>query len=342
MKFKTFAAATGALITVLATMTAGCQTGFHPAADSQTARLKDGGPTDADRAKAKETVVAKVNGVEIRNNAVEEMTQRVAATINQEKTPTSAQDIRKRALDQLILQELVIQEAGREGMRVDPRQLDKAMRTAISNMGHEEGYKAYLENQHITNEEFQAEIERYLLIQLMFSREISSKAGAVTEDDILKEYEVRKGEYLSPEKISVIDVVLFLSENDPASIKKAEEVLAKIKADKDRDPRNIANTDGIFVIQNLSPLDKEKESLLYNEARKLKQDELSGVIKGRDSLHILKVTEYKAEKQMALEEVKAVLAAKLKAEAMKKRREAWERELKKDAKIEFIDSADGK
>jgi hypothetical protein len=102
------------------------------------------------------------------------------------------------------------------------------------------------------------QVERYLLIQAHVFQEDFFEGRAVTEDDILKEYEVRKGEYLSPEKISVIDVVLFLSENDPASIKKAEEVLAKIKADKDRDPRNIANTDGIFVIQNLSPLDKER------------------------------------------------------------------------------------
>lgn len=341
MKFRPRTEMIGALLVALAGLFSGCQTGIHLADKTHATRSEDVDRSKvADSSIARQLIVAKVNGVEIRKNTLDDLMQRLPI-IDQEQASASPQDIRKRALDQLILQELALQEAARQGLRVEALQVDKAMQKAIARLGHEEGFNEYLEKQHITAAEFRAELERYLLVQLVFSREVVAKTG-VSDDEVLKEYELRKKEYVSPDKISIIDVVFFLNQNDQASVKKAEKILAKIKADKERNPRNVANNDNAFIIRDLAPLDKEREDFLYNEARKLKQDELSGVIKATDSLHIIKVTEYEPEKQMSFDEVKHVLAARLKAPAIKKRREEWEQELKKGAKIELIDSADMK
>ena len=118
-------------------------------------------------------------------------------------------------------------------------------------------------------------------------------------------------------------------------MKKANEILAKINADKDKNPLNVA-PDGTFIVRS-QDIDKEKEPALYAAARKLKEGELSGVITTPDGIHIMQLSHYTPEKQTPYEEVKGPLKQKLLAAAQIKRFQDWEQELKKDAKIEIMD-----
>lgn len=280
----------------------------------------------------KKIIVAKVNGAEITRyslidsmNRLSEINQRMS--INEPRETT-----RKKALDQLVLQELALQEAARQGLLVEDAFLDRAMEQVITNFGHEEGYQIYLEKQNLTPVEFRGQVERSLIIQLIFDREVIKKTR-VPEDDVRKEYERQKDRFLTPAKVTVEDVVIFLDQDDPALMTKANEILANIKADKDKDPKNLV-ADKTFIVRSLD-IDKEKEPVLYDAALKLKPGELSGVIRTRDSVHIIQLTQYIPEKQLSYEEVKGSLEGKFRAEAQKIRRQEWERELKTGAKIEI-------
>ena len=67
--------------------------------------------------------------------------------------------------------------------------------------------------------------------------------------------------------------------------------------------------------------------------------EVSGVISAPDSLHIIKLLEYAPERPLTYEEAGGAIERKLRAAAQQKRRQEWEQELKKDAKIELPDAS---
>jgi parvulin-like peptidyl-prolyl isomerase len=285
----------------------------------------------ADTEEAKHIIVAKVNGADITMSSLTGMMDRMAAINRNTSSSISAEETRKKALDQLIFQELALQEAVRQGVLVKGAEIENAI-TAL--VGHDtEDFDKFLAERNMTAEELRSEIKRRILLQRIYVREVMEKIS-VTDEDVRKEYERRKNEYITPDKAAVVDVVFLLELDAQASKRKANEILAKINADKDKSPMNLVS-DGTFIVRSLD-IEKEKEPELYDAARKLKEGELSGVIKTSDSLHIIQLTKYTPEKQTPYEEVKDPLKNKLRAEAQIDRSRAWEKELKSRAKIELL------
>jgi foldase protein PrsA len=268
--------------------------------------------------------------VDITLYSLTRMMDRMAAIDRKSATASKTEEIRKKALDQLIFQELSLQEAARQGMSVKESEIESGI-TAI--VGHDtEALEKFLEKQNITAEELRSGIKRQILLQRIYVREVMEKIS-ITDDDIRKEYERRKNEFIVPDKAEVVDVLFLLALDDPMSLKKADEVLAKINADKDKSPMDLVQ-DGTFIVRSLD-IDKEKEPTLYDAARKLKEGELSGIIKTPDSMHVIQLTRYTPEKQAPYEEVKGPLKEKMRVEAQSARFQAWEQELKDKATIEL-------
>ena len=279
-------------------------------------------------------IVAKVNGAAITRYSLINVMNRMEAN-NKRPAPDPREETRKKALDQLIFEELAFQEARRLGLKVAEGGVDATIATLKAKLGTEDEYKNFLAKQNLSEAELRSLAERALLIQLILDREVIKKSS-FSEEDVRNEYELHKDQYLIPAKVIVEDVVLFLDQNDPASLTKANEILAKIKADKDKDPKNLV-PDGTFIVRSRE-LDKEREPALYAAATGLKQQELSGVIKTRDSLHIIRLTEFLPEEQQSFEDVKGSLEAKVQHVAQKKRRRELEQELRKGATIELPDT----
>jgi parvulin-like peptidyl-prolyl isomerase len=331
MKIGPWIGTGGAMSVVLVAMLAtGCQSGMRAdKAPEQSRGLEQAGRADPEE--AKHIVVARVNGAVITKYSLDMMMDRMAA-INRETRPlVSVEEIREKALDQLIFQELSIQEAVRQGMSVKGAEIESGI-TAV--MGHDtEDIETFLAKQNMTSGELRTEVERRILIQRIYTREVVDKVS-ITDDDVRREYERRKNELVFPEKVSVVDVAFLLKPDDQASQRKAEEVLAAITADKDKKPLNLA-PDSAFTVKSLD-LGKEQDPALYEAARKLKEGELSGLIKTPDSLHIIQLTKYTPGKQATYEEAKGPLKDKLRVEAQRKRFQEWQHELRDKATIEVL------
>jgi parvulin-like peptidyl-prolyl isomerase len=282
---------------------------------------------------AKKTVVAKVNGADITRYALINMSNRMTEINLKTSTSVSREETGKKALDQLIFQELAYQEAVRQGLHVEQPNIDRGIDNLKLKLGGEKQFQDFLAKGSLTMEELRSQVERLLLIDLIVTREVKDKVS-VPDDAIRNEYELHKGKYVTPEKITVVDVVFFLNLDDAASMTKANDILAKINTDQDKNPMNLV-PDKTFFIRDLD-LDKEQEPSLYSAARKLTEGQLSGVIQGSDSIHIIKLTKNTPERQMSYEEVKGSIEEKLRAAMIKERRQKWERELKKGAKIELF------
>lgn len=291
------------------------------------------------REKARKIVVARVNGVDITmESLIDEMNAIVAQKSQEAAAPKGTDVMKKEALDRLIVQELAYQKATAQGLMVEQNEIDNAMTTIKLNLGGEEGFKKLLEREGVTEKEFRAAVGRNLTVKLIFAKEVRNKI-VISEDDLRREYEKEKDKFIAPEKISVIDVIFFLKVNDQDSLRKAEGVLEKIKADDDKNPWSLS-LDGTFIVRNMG-LNKEKGIELYEAAKKLKVGEVSGVIRTPDSLHIIKLDQYTPEKQFTFEEVKGVVDGQLRGQVQQQRRKEWEAELRKEAKIEILETKEG-
>jgi parvulin-like peptidyl-prolyl isomerase len=97
--------------------------------------------------------------------------------------------------------------------------------------------------------------------------------------------------------------------------------------------------DGTFIAREVE-VNQKKSPRIYQEARKLRPGEYSGVIQAADALHIIRLKEYVAEKQFSLDEVKPLLMNKLQGEAQRQAIRDYEALLKKSAQIDVIDKSE--
>ncbi len=288
-----------------------------------------------DQQESKKVVVAKVNGAEISMYALVKMMNRIGV----KKAATAPEDteaVKKEALDRLILQELAWQKAQAEGLRTKKENIDTAIANLKENIGGDEQYRQFLEQENVTENDLRSQVERSLTLEAIFAKEVYQKV-VIPGEELKKAYEREKGRYIKPEKVSVIDVYFFNKTGDESLIEKADSIRSRIQAEKDRDPWKLV-LDGTFIVRNYE-LRKEKDGDLYEEAKKLKTDEISRVIKTADGVHIVKLREYSPERQLTLDEVRPNLEKQLRAAAQEKRLREWEQELRGPANIEIINAA---
>lgn len=297
----------------------------------------DGQIGSTDPEGVRNTVAARVNGAEIPVKYVTMVTNRLNAGKGQpHAAPDGVEGRRKTALNLLILRELAYQKADR---KVEREEIDKRIASMKASLGGQSEYRKYLEKEALTEGEFTALLEKDIAYDRLLEKNVLGKV-TVSEDDLKKAYERERDQFHTSEKIVAIDVVFFLEVGDKNSMKKAKEILGKITGEENKNPFLLAY-DGSFLVREIE-LRKEKDGTLYEEAKKLKVDELSGVITTHDSLHIIKLKKYTPEKQFSFDQAKGMLERKLNSEARQKRMREWEAELKKDAKIEIMEAGSGK
>lgn len=306
---------------------------------SGAAEGKNNAPAEAKNGPSGGEVVARVNGVAITAATLQQRVARVLKARGHGGAGATGEDYRaiaRKALGKLIVQELAYQKALAEGMKVTPKELDAAIAALKERAGGEEKYRAMLEKSDVTEDMLRHELERNRLVKRIFEKDVLSRV-VISEEDIKTEYEKTKNDFVIPEEVLVDDVVLFMDPENKDSMKSAEALREKINEDKDKDPRHIP-ADGTFIVRE-QELHKNKQKDLYEAAVKLKEGEVSGVIKTADSLHIIKLKKYRPAKDAGFSQVKGYVKARLVARAAKKLMAAWEENLKKGAKIEILSAA---
>jgi hypothetical protein len=188
MKIKALAAA--ALMIVLAQgMTTSCKK-TEPGAVSpdQAARLQKS------FTESKQAAAARVNGAEVsmfvllrEMNAI--APQYLART--QQRTPAIDEQIRKDALNNVIVQELAVQEASKAGLQAKPEAVDAELRKMKARLGSASAFEGYLAKNGLTEAELRKQIAQDALFELIAAREVDAKIK-VTESDLKKRYQAEK------------------------------------------------------------------------------------------------------------------------------------------------------
>lgn len=284
---------------------------------------------------AKQIIIAKVNGADINMFMLVRAMNRVAPKYvkkDENATPEITKKIQQEALDRLIFEELAIQQAIKQGINPTPEDIEKVVAQVKENTGSEEAYKEYLDNAYLTEDTLRKLIERSQRFEMISAREIY---GKVKVDDklIQDEYEKEKSKFVLPDNFVVEDVLFLQGSDEEATREKAGEVLESIRK-KNNDVWKVVQ-DGTFIVRKIK-ITKEKYPEIYKTMTDMKPGDLSGVIKDKDSFHIIKVIKNELSRQATLEEARPVLEPRFYVPAQDQRKEEWGRELRKDAKIEIM------
>jgi len=209
------------------------------------------------------------------------------------------------ALDQMISEKLLIQEAKNMGLEEDSDVLEQIKK-----------------------------ITEQILVQVLIEREILDKIK-INDEEILEYYEQNKDSFTEKEQVYLYNILLETEEE-------AQNVLEQLKAGGDFSEIAKEKSTGPSAAQggDLGYLAKgtiilEIEEVIFA----LELEELSEVIKTDFGFHILKITEKKPESVTSLEEVKEDIIQTLLPDKQKEAFENLIEELKGKAEIEINEEA---
>ena len=281
---------------------------------------------------AKKNIVARVNGADINMFMLTRAMNRVAPKYIKEGAPTpeTTAKIRNEALNRLILEELAVQEAIKQDINPAPEAIDKVVGQVRKNLGSEQAYMEYLVKNNLTEDTLKKLIERSQRYELITAREVYGKVK-VDEKLLQNEYEKEKGKYIMPENL-LVDDIWFIKGKDEAAKKKAEEVLNTIKRMGNDFDKLVQ--DGTFIVRK-TKVNQEKYPEIHKAMTGMKVGDISGVIGDRDGLHIIKVLKRDPSRHATFEEARGTIEPKFLVPAQEQRQQQWEKELRKNAKIEI-------
>jgi len=267
-------------------------------------------------------VVIKVNGAEIDELDLLGMINTIipGAVVHGSITEKKQIEVRKKAFDTLITNELMYQEAKKQNIKVKKNEIEKqidAVRKRLKK--NKTTLDKTLKNAKLTMKDLEKEIENSLSISKLnekIDKELKANVAQKITDTYREEVRLRAEDILKELKAG----------KDFAKL--AEEVSEDMYASKGGDL-------GFAHMGSIMP---EIEAV----AEKMNVGDVAGPIWSLYGYHIIKLEEKAPAVQKTFAEVKENLKKNLEDTDYKRMKLKWLKELKKDAKIEYMNEEDRK
>jgi peptidyl-prolyl cis-trans isomerase C len=294
---------------------------------------------------APSAVVAKVNGVALTQAQLREQEETIFPYFkmhNGEIPPSAKPEIQRQAMQRLILDEMLYQEAQRRHIAVPEAKYQKGIRDLRKSFNSPQAYKAAVAKKYGSMAEFERRLRRTLLINQLWDAEVKNKT-VVTDVTLRDYYQKNQKRFVRPEAVSLQSISFeFPKDATPEKKeqvrKRAAEELPKAKAEKNyeefgllaekisEDPWKVMMGDHKFV--HRGEVDPQFE-VIYS----MKPNETTGLIESQEGVHILRVNEHQAQRQMPYSEIKDRLKKDLQAKRYRDRADQFEKELRKKSTI---------
>lgn len=283
------------------------------------------------KAYTEEGIVAKVNGVNITASDLEIEVDRLIprATYHRNVSEERRADFRKKALDNLIEQELQYQDAVARGMKPDKKQVKERMKQIRDRFSSRKEYKAALEQAGISEDGLRKRVEREVLIQAVIDETVTKPAD-VSEKELRDYYSANLDKFRQPESVRL----RVISVKDE---KKAREIHGRLMAGEDFGALAATMSEDMYRIKG-GDIGYIHRGRMIQEVEKtafsLKIGEVSRPVKAGGMWYIVRCEDRLPEKQLTFDEVKARLERDLEAKKRTELMERWISDLASKAKIE--------
>lgn len=284
-----------------------------------------------------------VNNIPITLNQVEEEVNRIISQTlyHRSFTPEKMGRLKKDALESLIEKELQYQEAKRKGIKVEKKEIKERVEDIKKRFPSEKAFKEALKKSGLGRRDFEARIERELIIGKIYEEEVEDKIR-VSDEDLKNHYEKNKDRYRELEKIKLRHIMIKFDPSktgDKEEAKaKAEEILKRANSGEDfadlayrysEDPYRVKGGDLGYIHRG------RMEPELEETAFKMKVGDITGPVETEYGYYIIKVEDRKPEIQFSFDEVRDRIKKELEGKRREERKREWIRLLREKAKIEY-------
>jgi len=282
---------------------------------------------------AEDVIVAKVNGTTFTQKDLEAEVDRLIPqmTFHRNVPPEKRKNYYGKALDELINRELQYQYAKAKDIKIEKEKIDAQLEKFKKRFKSEKEYQAALDKEKSTKEQVRARIEKELLAQAAYTRNVTEPAK-MSEPALKEYYEKNAAKFKQPESAKL----RIISTTDE---KKAQDILAKIKQGDDFGELAYGLSEDSYRVKSGDIGYIHKGRMLPEidaVGFKLKVGEVSDIIKAENNWFIIKVEDKKPEHQITFEETKAKLQKELEAERANELKKKWLDDLRAKAKIEIL------
>lgn len=282
---------------------------------------------------AEDVIVAKVNGTTFTQKDLEAEVDRLIPqmTFHRNVPPEKRKNYYGKAIDELINRELQFQDAKAKDIKIEKEKIDAQLEKFKKRFKSEKEYQAALKQEKSTEVQVRARIEKELLAQAAYTRNVTEPAKM--SEPALKEYYEKNAAKLKQPESAKLRIISTTDE------KKARDILAKIKQGDDFGELAYGLSEDSYRVKSGDIGYIHKGRMLPEidaVAFKLKAGEVSDIIKAENNWFIIKVEDKKPEQQMTFEETKAKLQKELEAERANELKKKWIDNLRAKAKIEIL------
>lgn len=278
-------------------------------------------------------IVARVNGTELTKKDLEAEVDRLIPRITFHKNVP--EEKRKfyyeRALEDLVNKELQYQDAVARGIKPEKEKVDAQMQRMRERFKSEDDYKAALDKEGLTQEKLRLMVERDMLIQAVTAKTVT-EPSQISDSDLKSFYDKNSARFKQPEGVKL----KLISVKDE---KKAQDILARIKSGDDFGTLAYTMSEDSYRVKSGDIGYMHKGRMLPEieaAAFKLKEGEVSDIIKAGDFFFIVRLEDKKPEQQMSFDEVRGKLEKELEQERNRELMEKWIAALRAKAKIEVM------
>lgn len=187
-------------------------------------------------------------------------------------------------LEKLIDDKLILQQAKKSDIKVDPSMIESRIEEIKKRYGSESSFQEALTSQGLVQADLEARINEQILMYRILNKEVTEKVN-IRPEEVTNFYENNKNEFLAPEEWEFVSVKLenedlaksvafelkrnekltALASRYPLVIDKlstskggslradVEEVLFKLKLGEVSDPINVEGNYFIFILENIHP-----------------------------------------------------------------------------------------
>lgn len=266
--------------------------------------------------------VARVNGVEITSiqldRAFASVRQQFGELFEGEDGTTLEVQFKGRILDDLIVQEVILQQAKESGIEVSDEEVESEVATITEQFGGEELLDQELSNLNMSREQFEEEIRNSVVFQKLQEAEFAQIE--IDEDEVAAFYEENQAQFEEPEQVKASHILV----TDDATAQEVATKLANgesfedLAAQYSNDTQNKDNGGdlGFFPRGAMVP---EFEEVAFSQ----EPGTISDPVKTDFGYHIIRTDEKQEAKARTLDEVRDDIESQLKGQAFEQIIESW-------------------
>jgi len=306
-------------------------------------------PTAGNPFQVSDKAIAKVNGAVLTDrDLLREMLQ-IFPYARQHNGFPKAQEasIREGALQMIIFEELVYQEAQRRKLTVAPQKLKTAEAEFAKQFPSQEEYNKYVkEEMGGSPQSVREKIKRSLLIEQVLKSDVENRS-VVTAAEVRAYYDKNPARFQMKESftfqsISVIPPQNATAEQKKEGLKRAEEALKQAKATKSYQEfgllaEKISEDDFRVNMGDHKAIEKDKlPPQVVQALTAMKPGGVSGLIQIEQAYTIVRLNTHNATRKVSFEEVKKSLQEELRKAKYEQLRTELGKRLRANAKIEIL------